>query len=205
MWALLLVLLALPARADDWALDPSTGSFRVLILKEGALKALGHDHVLSAKDYRGRVALSDSSATLHLEINAAGLDIDTPEARKAEGVEGEVSSGDQEKIRRTMRSEKVLDVRRYPLITLDSTSLEPAPMVKDMWMLSGNFSLHGSSQTLDFPVTLTPREGGYWVSGYVRIRPSEYGIKPVKAIGGLIRTADEAMVRFTLALKRYGS
>lgn len=199
---LLLALLSSPALADDWVLDPSTGSFRVVIHKEGALKALGHDHVLEARDFRGRVELSDSSATLHLEVNAAGLEIDEPSARRAEGFASEVSPGDREKIRRTMRSEKVLDVRRYPLITLDAPSIEPVPNEKDLWMLSGSFSLHGTTTTLDVPVTLSPRAGGYWATGYVRFRPSDYGVNPVKAVGGLVRTADEALVKFQLALQR---
>ncbi len=198
--ALTLLLAAAPARADAWVLDPSTGSFRVVIMKEGALRALGHDHVLEVRDFRGSVELQDSSATLHLQINTAGLDIDDAAARRAEGLAGEVSDADRAKIRRTMRGEKGLDVRRYPLITLDARSIEPVESEKDMWMLSGEFSLHGTTSTLDLPVTLVPRPGGYWAYGYARLRPSDYGIEPVKALGGLVRTADEALVRFNLAL-----
>lgn len=204
MLALLLALLALPARADEWALDPSTGSFRVVIMKEGALRALGHDHVLEAKDFRGRVELMDSSATLHLEVNAAGLEIDETPARKAEGFKDEVPESDRVKIRRVMRGSKGLDVRTYPLIVFDSQDIQPVPSVKDMWMASGKLTLHGVTTELEVPVTFVSRQGGYWAYGYARIRPSDYGVGPVKALGGLIRTADEAVVRFALALKKDG-
>jgi len=204
MLALAAFLLAAPVRADQWALDSSTGSFRVVVLKEGPLRALGHDHVLEAKDFRGTVELLDSSATLHLEVNAAGLDADDPAARRAEGFDDEVSAADREKIRRAMRGPKVLDVRRYPLIIYDARQVEPVASIKDMWMATGQLTLHGTTMDLEVPVTLTPRSGGYWASGYARIRPSDYGVKPVKVFGGAVRTADEAVVKFDIALTHAG-
>jgi polyisoprenoid-binding protein YceI len=199
--AVLLIFLVLPASAQQWSVDSSTGYFRVIILKEGLLSSLGHDHVLDARDARGTVAIAGSTGSVHLEINAAGVEIDQPSSDAEEGFDKSPSESDRAKIRANMRGKKGLDVLSFPFIKFDSTSVEKVESVKDHWMVSGTFSLHGSTGTLDFPVVLAERPGGCWVSGYVRIHPSEYGIKPFSVMGGMIRVQDEALVKFNLALK----
>jgi polyisoprenoid-binding protein YceI len=196
-----LAALAVPARAQVWTIDPSTGYFRVSIAKEGLLGALGHDHVLDVRDARAEIAIAGASSSVKLEINAAGLEIDAAEALLSEGIKKPVPEDERSKIRANMRGAKGLDVRAHPLIRFESTSIEETPMLKGTWMVSGTFDLHGSTGALEFPVTLTERPGGWWASGYVRLRPSDYGVKPFSAMGGLIRVADEALVKFDLALK----
>jgi polyisoprenoid-binding protein YceI len=193
--------LAIPARAQVWTVDPSTGYFRVSLAKEGLLAALGHDHVVDVREARGEIRIDGSSSSVKLEINAAGLEIDAAEALLSDGIKKPVPEDERAKIRAGMRGAKGLDVRAYPLIRFASSSIEETPLLKGTWMVTGTFELHGSTGTLEFPVTLAERPGGWWAYGYVRLRPSEYGVKPFSAMGGLIRVADEALVRFDLALK----
>lgn len=205
----LLILLLLggvisSAPAQEWAIDASTGYFRVILLKEGLLSGLGHDHVIDARDVRGEIAIADSSSSVHLEINAAGLEVDLDASRADEGLRKTVGESDRANIRAKMRGPKGLDVRRFPFIRFDSSSIERVESLEGIWQVEGTFSLHGSTGTLEFPVALTERPGGYWVSGYVRIRPSDYGVKPFSVAGGLIKVQDEAMVKFNLGLKALG-
>jgi polyisoprenoid-binding protein YceI len=203
LFALLLTLCA-PARAQEWTVDPSTGYFRVIVMKEGLLGGLGHDHVLDVVNAKAKAAIGESSGAVHVEINAAGVEIDQAASRAEEGFRKPIAAGDLEKIRSNMRGPKGLDVRAHPFIKFDSTAIEPSD-IKGVWMVTGAFSLHGATGTLDFPVTLTPRQGGWWATGYVRVRPSEYGIKPFSVMGGLIRVQDEALVKFNLGLRSVGS
>lgn len=199
-----LITLAAPvlARAETLHLDPSTGSFRAYLYKEGLLKALGHDHVVVALDYRGIVDLWTSSAVLHLEIDSDWLEIDKPEARAAVGLVQPIKDSDVSKILASMKGEKGLEVKRHPLIAFASTSIEPVEGEKGLWMVNGALSLHGTLRTIEFPVELSERPGGYWVSGYVRLNQSDYGIKPFSVAGGAVRVQDEVMVRFHLAAMR---
>lgn len=201
MKALLLALFLFPAvgHAETLELDPSTGSFHVILRKEGLLKRFAHDHVVEARDYKGAIELWTSSAALRLDIPADKLEIDLAPARREEGFLSEVSPRDHEKILKSMRGEKGLDVARFPLIGYQSDKIEPVEGEPGMWMVSGHFLLHGVASPMDLPVTMTARPGGYWVSGYVRLRPSDYGIQPFSAAGGMIAVQDEAMVRFNLA------
>ena len=195
---LFLAVAAFPGRAETLILDPSTGSLRVLLYKDGPLRALGHDHVLRAPIFEGRVEFSGSAAELTLSINARALQIDENSARAAEGLPS-ISAKDQAKINDGMRGSKGLDVERHPSITFRSSMIELVAGEKDLWLLTGQFTLHGSSQTIDFPVTVADGlGGGRWFTGYVRLRPSEYGVKPFSVFGGAVRLKDEALVRFTL-------
>lgn len=200
--AFLALAASLPARAETLRLDSSTGSFRVYLYKEGLLKALGHDHLVVAPDYRGVVDLWTSSAVLHLEIDTDWLEIDKPEARETVGLKQPIKDSDVAKIRASMKGEKGLDVKRHALIAFASTSIEPVEGEKGFWMVNGALSLHGTLRTIEFPVELSARPGGYWVSGYVRLNQSDYGIKPFSVAGGAVRVQDEVMVRFHLAAMR---
>ncbi len=202
MISLILVLfVSAPAMAQSWTVDPSTGYFHVILLKEGLLGSLGQDHVVDAGPARGSVVIADSSSSVRLELDAAAVDIDTANSRLAEGFKKHVEDADRAKIREGMRGPKGLDVQRYHSIKFDSTSIEKVAGLKDIWEVTGVFTLHGSTGTLEFPVTLAQRPEGWWAYGYVRIRPSEYGMKPFSVLGGLIRVQDEAMVKFDLALR----
>lgn len=201
---LLLCVVAAPAMGQTWTVDPSTGYFHVILMKEGLLGSLGHDHVVDAGPARGTAVIADSSSSVHLEFDAAAVEIDADSSRRDEGFMKHVEDGDRAKIRDGMRGPKGLDVQRYPSIKFNSTSIEKVTGLPHIWEVTGVFSLHGSTGTLEFPVVLTERPGGYWAYGYVRIRPSEYGMKPFSVLGGLIRVQDEALVKFNLALRPSG-
>lgn len=196
--ALLLIALSpLSVAAETWKLDASTGSFKVLLEKDGPLRALGHDHVVRAPVFAGTVELSSASASLSLTIDAGKLTIDEDADRASEGWKT-LDAGDKAKIAASMRGDKGLDVEKHAKIELKSDSIEPVEGEKDLWRVEGKLSLHGQTRAVDFPVTMLERADGRWFSGYVRLRPSEYGIKPFSVFGGAVRVKDEAVVKFSL-------
>jgi hypothetical protein len=185
------------AGAETLTLDSSTGSLRVLLYKEGPLGALGHDHVLAAPAFSGNLELGANTAQLMLSIDAASLSIDSTPVRAAEGL-SDIKDSDREKIDAGMRGPKGLDVKRFPKITFRSDTIEPVSGEKNLWEVTGRFELHGATQTIDFPVTVSEGPGGRWFTGYVRLRQSEFGIKPFSVFAGAVRVQDEFLVRFTL-------
>lgn len=195
---------AAPAAAESWTVDPSTGYFRVVLLKEGLLGSLGHDHVLDVRGARGAFGIGDDSGAAHVAVQVEALDIDSAGPRAEEGFQKEVPEGDRARIREGMRGPKGLDAARYPRIAFDSAQIERVASLKGIWEVTGAFSMHGTTRTVEFPVTLAERPGGFWAYGYLRLRPSEFGIKPFSVLGGMIRVKDEALVKFDLALRRSG-
>lgn len=204
MTVLLLAALALarPAAAETWTIDPSTGYFRVVLLKEGLLGGLGHDHVLDVRGARGSFEIGETTGAARVAVDAGALEIDAPAPRAEEGFSRPVVEGDRARSRAGMRGPKGLDVARYPTISFASTGISRVESLPGTWEVSGTFFLHGSSRPVEFPVVLAERPGGFWAYGYLRLRPSEFGIKPFSVLGGLIRVQDEALVRFNLGLRR---
>lgn len=195
-----LLLLAAAAAGQTFAVDPSTGYLRAILFKEGPLQALGHDHVLEARDYEGRAMLARSSATLRLEIPAEWLDMDHPAARAAEGLKSELGDGDRAKVREGMRGAKGLDIARFPKIAFASRVIEPVASTPGMWLITGTLSLHGVDKDLQFPARLTAAANGYWAEGELRLRQSEFGIKPFSVAAGMVRVRDDLLLRFRLRL-----
>ncbi len=199
--AALLIGSPLAAAAETLTLDPSTGSLRALVYKEGPLAAFGHDHVVRAASFRGVVELSSASAALTLSVDARALTIDEPKAREAEGWRP-IAEKDRREIEAAMRGPKGLDVEKRPELELRSESIEPVAQEKDTWLLTGRLLLHGAAQAIEAPVVVSSTPAGAWFSGYVRLRPSDYGVKPFSVFAGAVRTKDEAVVKFDLLGRR---
>lgn len=195
-------ILPLHAAVDSWTLDASTGSFLAIIEKEGILKALGHNHALEVRASRATFMIGASSAALRLEIDSSSLEIDLPRTRREAGYDDDIPESDRAKITMVMRGPKGLDAAQHPLIVFDSEKIEPADESSGVWMVSGTLSLRGKTQNLEFPVSRSEDGEGFWAAGYVRLRPSEFGIKPFSSALGMVRVKDEALVRFRLRLKR---
>lgn len=200
----LLLACAAGASAESWSIDPSTGYLRVVLLKEGLLGGLGHDHVLDARGARGVFEIGEASGSARVEVSAGALEIDAPGPRAEEGFMKAVVEADRAKIREGMRGAKGLDAARFPVIAFDSQRVERVESLPGAWEVTGAFQLHGATRTVEFPVFLAERPGGFWAYGYFRLRPSEFGVKPFSVLGGLIRVKDEALVKFNLALRRPG-
>lgn len=188
MLAALLLVASSFAGAQTFTLDPSTGSLRAELFRDGPLAAFGHDHQIASSSFTGTIELSSASATLSMTVDARALRVEDP-----------LPEGDLARIAATMRGSKGLDVERYPAMTLVSDSIEPVPEEQDVWHLIGRFSMHGSTQTIEAPVTMALGPGGgRWFSGYVRLRQSDFGIKPYSAFAGAVRVRDDFVVTFSL-------
>lgn len=186
------------AGAQTYTLDPSTGSLRARLFRDGPLAAFGHDHVVVAPTFQGAVELSSATATLRLVVDARALKIDEDAAREAAGLRA-VSAADRSEIEKTMRGPKGLDVERFPEMSLLSQSIEPVPDEKDLWHVIGSFQLHGSTQTIEAPVAVRDGPGGgRWFSGYVRLRQTDFGLKPYSAFAGAVKVRDDFVVSFDL-------
>lgn len=194
----MLIILPSSVAASPWVIDPSTGSFHVLVEKDGILKALGHDHVVAVRSSRAEFTVGLASAALRLEIDSASLAIDDSADRRRAGYDETIPESDRAKINKLMRGKKTLDIDNYPLIVFESEKIEPVDDDSGMWMVLGTLKLRGVSRFLEFPVTRTAEGAGFWAEGYVRLRLSDFGIKPFSSALGMVKVKDEALVRFKL-------
>ena len=166
--------------AEPLRIDTAKSVVTIGVKKAGVLSALGHDHEISAPLTSGTV---DTAAhAVELRFRAAAL------AVRDRGV----SDKDRSEIQDTMTGPEVLDTQRYPEIVFRSTSVEAEGT--GAWNVQGDLTLHGQTR----PVTAHVREESGRYMGTVRLRQTEFGIKPVKVAGGTVRVKDEIQIDFDI-------
>jgi polyisoprenoid-binding protein YceI len=152
--------------------------------KAGVLGGLGHDHEVTAPIAGGSVDID--ARTVEIKVNATALKV----ADKND------SEKDRAEIQQNMLGPEVLDAQRYSEITFRSKSAEPQG--ENAWRVQGELTLHGETR----PVEAEVRGDNGHYRGTVRLRQSEFGIKPVKMAGGAVRVKDEVSIDFDIELAR---
>ena len=113
--------------ARKLALIPGESWVRILVYRDGALAALGHNHVISTTAINGELAMGSTPArsAINLEFPVATLAVDLPELRDAEGEDfpGELDQASIYGTRDNMLADKLLAAARFPTIQLRSHSI----------------------------------------------------------------------------------
>ena len=176
-------LLTVAAFAAPHAIDTKSSTLTVHVGKAGALSAFGHDHTISAPIASGT---ADTEAhKVELRVNAALLKVrDSGRSEK-----------DRAEVEKTMLGPDVLDVERYHEIAFRSISVQAAG--EGGWTVRGELTLHGQTK----PVTVGVKEHSGRYTGSATIKQTEFGMKPVKAAGGAVRTKDEVRIEFDIKLQ----
>ncbi|SRR6266849_9048045 len=95
-----------------------------------------------------------------------------------------------------MLGPEVLDAERYREIIFRSTTAEQAG--SGPWSAHGTLTLRGVSRLATVNVS---EKSGHYV-GILLIKQSDFGMKPVKAAGGTVKTKDEVRIQFDIQLTR---
>ncbi len=185
-----------PAYATEawmFEVDPARSTLEIDVFRGGLLKAFGHDHVILAKEFAGRVLLDpekleNSSVTLH--VAASSLTV----------TDTSISDEDRAQVQATMLGGRVLDVARFPEIVFTSTGVTQARKNGDGWSLTlaGKLRLHGVEKEVPLPITLKIAGAELEALGEVSLLQTDYGITPVKAAGGTVKVKDSLRIHFVI-------
>jgi polyisoprenoid-binding protein YceI len=180
---------------DLYVIDPGISRFTVRAFATGLLSALGHSPTIGIRDFEGEVRLPPDSlegARLHLKIQAASL-----------AVQDQISDKDRREMERQMK-EDVLEVARFPEIVYECSQVSGSRSTPGQFTvtLDGQLTLCGvtRNQPVEARVNITGnmlRAGGEFA-----IRQSDYGIKPVSAVGGTLKLKDELKLAFDVAARK---
>ncbi|MGH7537476.1 MAG: YceI family protein [Gemmatimonadales bacterium] len=185
--ALALVPAAAAAQAGDsvvYRFAPSS-RFEVKTGKAGLFGFAGHDHVIRARWYSGRVVYHpDAPANSRVEIVVPtdSLEVLTPP--------------DTEEIRKVtadMRTE-VLDVARYPEIRFESRTVTPIP---GGLRVLGRLVIKEVTREVSVDVRVAVGADTLRASGSFAVKQTDFGIRPSRGgPGGTVRVADRVTFRF---------
>jgi polyisoprenoid-binding protein YceI len=179
---LLLALSSTMAHAAD--IDGAASKITVHVEKSGLFSAFAHNHIISAPLASGHLDLE--KRTVELKFHSQEMKVLDPD----------ISDSERSDIDHTMKSDKVLDITRFPEISFVSTSVESTGA--NRYLVRGNLMLHGVTQAIELPVVFS--EGRY--SGNVKLKQTEFGITPVKIAGGTVRVKDVVEIVFEIVLAK---
>jgi hypothetical protein len=158
----------------------------VFTFKDGLLSRVAHDLRLHA----GRVALGREGEELVARVRVDALIVDGV-IRDGRLDTRTLSARDRAKIVEAVRSD-ILDARRNPEIVFRGrTEADAEARVR----VSGELELAGVRRALSF----VARREGERLRASVTLTPSEFGIRPYKALAGAIRLQDRVRVEIDVA------
>ena len=182
------VVLGLLPASHAWAqrrpIDVAQSRITVRVFKAGLFGGFGHNHEITAPVERGWVE-TGAKPGVSLEVDARKLKVADPDLETEKRAE----------VQKTMEGPEVLDAGRSPEIRFESTAVEPAG--QNQWTVRGNLRLHGQTQPVSVDVTF----GGNRYRGSATILQTSFGIKPVSAAGGTIKTKNEVRIEFEIVLQ----
>jgi polyisoprenoid-binding protein YceI len=185
------------ARAPTtFAIDPGASRVVIHVAKSGLLSFLGHTHEVAAPVAEGTVVVHPddvAQSTVRVEFDAAALRV----TGKGE------PAGDVAEVQRTMESERVLDVSRFPHITFASRDVRVIARSADHVRLrvTGDLTLHGvtMSEATEVSADIAPER--LTATGSLRVKQTDFGIEPVTAGAGTVRVKNELDIEFTLVAR----
>ena len=167
--------------ADGRPIDAQRSTLTVRVFKSGLFSAFADNHVVRAPIATGSISL-DGTLAVEIGVRSAGLTVLDPDASAATRAE----------VQAKMLGPEVLDSARYPDIRFAST--EVAVASADRWTVTGLLTLHGQTRSTTFTVT---RQDGRF-RGTVALKQTDFGIRPIRIMGGTVNVRDEVKVEFDI-------
>jgi polyisoprenoid-binding protein YceI len=179
-----------------FAVQPEQSRALIDVGKSGAFSFAGHTHEVEAPITSGVVHLdadNPSRNDVRLEFNAAAMRV----TGKGE------SADDVPKVTQTMVGEMVLDVRRYPAITFESTSVTAKGSAAALELsVTGRLTIRGKTQAVTAPVAVKLTGDRLTATGKMVVKQTDFGITPI-SVGGVVKVKNELNITFTIvALER---
>ena len=179
--------------SQEFRVDPAATNVVVQVGRAGLFRFAGHDHEVAVPAVAGRISLDAKDAgRSHVAVQFDA------KALKVTG-RGE-PAGDVAEVQRTMLSDRVLDVARYPTISFESDRIAVQQRSAGGFTLrvDGRLTLHGVTKPLSVPVAVRLDGNRMTATAETTVRQSEFGIRPVTAAGGTVRVKDEVDVMLTI-------
>ena len=176
---------------NRYRIEPDRSRFAVHADAAGLLSAFAHSPTFAVGRFEGEVRLGTSAQSLELELSV------DPESLV---LEDRVSDRDRREIEQRMRGE-VLEIARHRELGYRGHAVQAESIDQGRYRLAieGELTLHGVNAPHAIDAELIVFADGLRLGGGSVLRMSEFGIRPVTALGGTIKLKDELQFSFDLA------
>ncbi len=192
------------AQGTLFNLEPKMSSVRIYVFRAGQAAKVGHNHVLSAPEFKGYFFLAPTGAaasSFDLEFRLDQLEIDNPDHRSPLGnaFASKLSPEAIASTREHMLGEDNLQAIRFPFVRIRSVqTVGEAPKFAAKIAVE----LHGQTREIWVPLSVTGLPESLNVEGSLVLRQTDFGAKPYSVLGGLLAVEDEVIVEFKLSGSR---
>jgi polyisoprenoid-binding protein YceI len=175
----------------DYIIVTKGSSFTVRAFATGMLSAFGHDPTISISDFEGTVSLNPDA----LEQSSLRMVI-RPESLT---VTDDISDKDRAEMNRRMHAE-VLESDSFSEIVYECSRMSASKTSEGQyWVaLNGELTLHGVTRSQPVSARVSLNRESLRAAGDFSIRQSDYQLRPVSAVGGVVRLKDELKFSFDI-------
>lgn len=194
------VLQSLPA-PGDYPIDSNDSELRLLVYRAGALRNLGHNHVMVNQAVTGHVQIGTdvSASSFFLRVRADGFVVDDAQSRLEEGADfsSDVPEDAKAGTRRNMLGSAVLDAAEHPEITVQSTALTGS-----LNQLNADLEVNAAGHTsrISVPLILRGDAHHFIASGSLELRQSALGLVPYSLMHGALQVQDAMQLKFKITV-----
>lgn len=194
------------ADAPVYSVDTARSLIRINAYRDGALKRMGHDHVVASRNLTGFIRQVPTDGGRYrfdsdLYLPLAAMTVDEPALRADAGFETEPSAEDRAGTRGNML--KSLDAATQPFVT---ASLSTASIDRSVWtsgqavevVATLNLTLHGVTQALSVPVTARLEAGTLIAEAEFAIQQTDFDVAPFSVLGGALSVLDTLDIQIEL-------
>lgn len=178
----------------SFQVGPENGKIMVRTSRQGLGARAGHDLVLEATRWTGQVRIETGDpprGEVEVGVDPAGLEV-----REGHGGMKPLTEGDRREIQATMM-ERVFP---SPKRRISFRSTEAAEIGPDGLGLAGQLTVGEQSRPANLELTLDGAAGSLRARGSIKVRQTDFGIKPYTAFMGALKVADEVEVEFEVRL-----
>jgi polyisoprenoid-binding protein YceI len=182
----------------SYTLDPSQSRVFVLVRYDRNATIPGHDHVVAAQTFDGKVTwdpADPSACDVSIAFPVTALAVDPGNARSWAGLEGETGEGDKGKIRDNALGKHQLEASKFPTISYQSTSCTGTGTAFDV---TGNLTIHGISKPITTKMTIEAGDT-FSAKGSFETTHATWGMDPYSALLGALKNAPT--LAFTVDVK----
>lgn len=183
-----------------FTLNPAQSEVRIFAFRSGKAAKFGHNHVLSAPDFQGFFHLAPegtAASRFDLIFRLDQLTFDDPQHRAALGsaFASAISAEDTASTRNNMLGDNNFQAARFPWVRIHSVQISgDAPKFAARIAVE----LHGQTREMQVPLTVNGLPEKLVVQGALVLQQSDFGVKPLSVLGGLLSVQDAVVVEFKL-------
>lgn len=155
--------------------------------------------MVQATRFSGRISFDPSapeSASIRVEVDAAGLKVDEPSTRRRFSVAGAPTAQDVADIDKSMKSEGQLHVARFSRIIFLSDRITRE--ASDRYLVTGQLTIRELTKAVRFPATVRIADGVLRATATLEFLQSSFGYQPYRAALGAIKNKDAVLLHVDL-------